>query len=160
MGAYISKDDVEVRYPTLAAQVAAGKVSAKRVTLWIADSEDEINSYVGARYSLPFATAPPLLISISYLLFEYYWDRSNYQITSTGDEVPWLLARYREVIKRLRDIQSGETALLGDSEVRINPSTERLNTIRSNHLETDQIFNQKEAYDQTVPTDYGDEPEL
>ena len=160
MGAYISLDDVKAKYTDLTRQFDEEKVSNARITLWIADSEDEIDSYVGARYSLPFAIAPPLLISFAYMLFEYYWDKDNYRLTSTGDEVPWLLQRYREVIKRLQDIQSGKTALYDAGNVKISPSSERLNTLRSNHLEVDQIFSMKDTWDQEVDSDYGTEPEV
>ena len=87
-------------------------------------------------------------------------DKDNYRLTSTGDEVPWLLQRYREVINRLKDIQSGKTALYDADNVKISPSSERLNTLRSNHLKVDQIFNMKDTWEQEVESNYGKEPEV
>ena len=157
--AYITTDLVKVQYPGLKEQIDRGTVVTARVTRWISQSEKLVDSYVGARYTIPFTSNPPLIVAMAYELFEYFWQKDIYTPTSTGDEVPWIYARYDRVLRILVQIANGQLPLFDNLNVKIDPSAEKLKTLRSNHIKVDQIFSMDEPYNQKVDAKYATEPD-
>ncbi len=156
---YLSVDLVKLQYTALNESVAGGKVTVGRVTNWLLGASNLIDSYLGSRFDLPFAVTPPMVTTLSYNFFEYFWQRDVHLPTSTDDEIQWLITRYNKDIKLLEQLRDGELSLLDSSGEMIAPSTVKLETMRSNHQEIDQIFWQtKESYQQSVPEDYDEEP--
>ena len=157
--AYITVDEVKVQYPGLTEQLDRGTVVEARVERWISQSERLVDAKVGLRYEIPFTTNPPLIVAMAYELFEYYWQKDIYTPTSTGDEVPWIYARYDRVLRILVQIGGGLLPLFDANNLRIDPSAEKLKTLRSNHIDVDQIFTMKDPWEQTIDADYSTEPE-
>ena len=60
MGRYISWNDVVGRYPT-AAQIKAAAGAENMGSYWLVHAEDEIDSRVACRYTVPFSPAPFLI---------------------------------------------------------------------------------------------------
>ena len=155
---YLTLNDVQGQYPGLKEQIDRGKVTESRVQKWIDNAENLLNGKLGQRYSLPFTDNPPLVITLAYELFEYYWQKAIYTPTKTGEEVPWLYARYDRVLRVLDQIVSGQISLFDNSNKKVAPSPEKLKTMRSNHQEVDQIFNMKPPEEQSVDPNYDKEP--
>ena len=155
---YITLDEVKAQYPSLAESITRGTVLASRAEQWIEDSESLINGYVSQRYTIPFTINPPLIISLAYGFFDYYYQKDIHTPSSSGDEVKWLYPRYDRLIAVLELIQSGELLLLDTANTVISASADRLKKIESNHREVDQIFSMKESWNQSVDSDYAEEP--
>jgi len=156
---YLTSALVKAQFPALLEAVTATKISEGRVTQWLIDASSLIDSYLGSRYDLPFAAVPPMVTTLAYNFFEYYWQKDVHTPTQTGDEVPWLYKRYGYDLKLLEQLRDGVLALLDSSSLPIQPSTAKLATMRSNHQEVDQIFRQtKPTWEQTVDEDYDEEP--
>jgi len=156
--AYITLDEAKTQFPALAIQITKGTVSQARAEQWIRDGDGLIDSYLSARFLLPFSSTPPLVKTLSYELFEYFWQKDIHTPTATGDEVPWLYKRYDKSIAILEGLRDGAIVLVDSTGKAIDPSSALLSTIRSNHQEVDQIFNVKDSWDQSVPDDYASEP--
>ena len=156
---YLTSALVKAQFPALLASVTATKISEGRVTQWLIDASSLIDSYLGSRYDLPFAAVPPMVTTLAYNFFEYFWQKDIHTPTQTGDEVPWLYKRYAIDLKLLEQLRDGVLALLDSSDVPIQPSTAKLATIQSNHQKVDQIFMQtKPTWEQTVDENYDAEP--
>ena len=156
--AYLTQTEVKSQYPALAASIDAGKIDTSRVDVWIANTDSLIDEKVGQRYSLPFSTVPPLIKTIAYELFNYFWQKDVNTPPSTGDEVSWLYPRYDRIIKLLDEIRDGKTSLIDSSGNTIEPSTESLKTMQSNHLDVDQIFTMGDGWNQSIDDNYDKEP--
>lgn len=93
------------------AEEADGDVIAEA----IADADEEINSFVGVRYPVPFTTVPGRLKTISA-------DIALYNLFSRrGDVVPEIRTeRYKSAIRFLQDVGKG-TATLGALDPGGNP---------------------------------------
>lgn len=81
-----------------------GQFTAPAVTRAIADAGDEIDAFVGSRYTLPLATVPPLLERLA-------CDIARFRLYSAEptDEVR---QRYEDAVSTLRAVATG-TASLG-----------------------------------------------
>ena len=156
---YLTVTLVKTQFPALLEAVTAGKIAEGRVTNWLIDASSLIDSYLGSRFDLPFVAVPPIVTTLAYNFFEYFWQRDVHTPTATGDEVPWLYKRYLEDIKLLEHLRDGEIALLDTAGDVIAPSTVKLATIQSNHQSVDQLFRQnKESWEQELDANYDAEP--
>jgi phage gp36-like protein len=156
---YLSVALVKTQFPQLLESVTAGKIAEGRVTTWLTSASSLIDSYLGVRFDLPFATVPPMVTTLAYNFFEYFWQKDIHTPTGTGDEVPWIYKRYLQDLKLLENLRDGVTKLLDSASLPIAPSLAKLDTIRSNHQEVDQIFRQnEEPWNQTVDPNYDAEP--
>lgn len=72
-------------------------------------AESIVNTYVTARYSLPFTTIPPVLRTLSEDLACYFAVRSAY--TQDGQNTNQYYPEYKEAIKTLEAIQKGDLKL-------------------------------------------------
>ena len=156
--AYLTVASVKEQYPSLKEQIDRGTVASARVERWISQSESLIDSYIAQRYEIPFADNPPLVVALAYEVFEYFWQKDVYTPTSSGDEVPWLYARYDRILKILNQIATGLLSLFDNSNKKISPSPTKLKTIRSNHQKVNQLFSMKESWEQKVDSEYDKEP--
>jgi phage gp36-like protein len=80
-----------------------GAVDDARVDRALAEADNLVNSYVGARYPLPFLAIPELLVDLA-------CDIARYRLYQEGatDEVR---ERYEDAIKRLTAISRGDMVL-------------------------------------------------
>lgn len=158
--AYLTVSGVRAMYAEIDRLVTTGKRSTVQVAEWIARSENLINGKLAARYAVPFATTPPLVETMAWEFFEYFWQKDMHTPTATGDEVNWADVRFKRWLKMLDDIAAGKMPLVDESGNVISPSARLLGVLRSNHQECDQVFTMDEGWDQSVPSDYADEPEI
>jgi phage gp36-like protein len=154
--AYLTLAETLVAFPSLKEQYDKERVSGERIAGWIKEATDLINGYVGSRYQLPFAVTPPLIETLALELFEYYWQKSTYTPTSTGEEVPWLYARYDRIIKLLQQISDGKLMLFDSNGLEIETASRKLGILDSNHIDNDPIFTMKDAEEQEIPDPYGE----
>jgi phage gp36-like protein len=156
--AYLTVSEVENLYPSLKELVDGERVTEEQVGAWIVEAESLINGKIGSRYQLPFSSTPPLVKTLAIEFFEYFWQKSNYTPTASGDEVPWLYARYDRLMKLLVQIGEGKLLLFDDDGVEITTASRKLGMLDSNHLEREPIFNLEDAQNQTIPSDddYGE----
>jgi phage gp36-like protein len=81
----------------------SGAIDAAVVAVALADADAEINSYIGARYSLPLAQTTPELVRLASDIARYrLWD------ASASEEVK---ARYDDAVKKLRDVSKNVASL-------------------------------------------------
>lgn len=93
-------------------------------------AEGIVNTYVSARYSLPFTTVPPVLITLSEDLACYFAVRSAY--TQDGQNKNQYYPEYKWAMEQLDSIRKGEIKLTltdgsevtGDTSNRYISSTE------------------------------------
>jgi phage gp36-like protein len=162
---YITTTLVKAKYATLLEQVTRGVVSDALVQKWIDDSEGKVNFYVTQRYDLPFTNIPQIITTCAYELFEYYWQKGTDTPPATRDTANWIFPRYDRTIADLKAIANGSLTLSyvdpsTGIETTIDPRSDISELINSNHIETAQIFSQKDFVDQDLEDAYSDEPEL
>jgi phage gp36-like protein len=154
--AYLTIAEVFVAFPSLEEQYNKSRVSGERITGWIKEAQDLVDGHVGSRYQLPFAVSPPLIETLALELFEYFWQKSTYTPTSTGNEVPWLYARYDRILKLLQQIRDGKLMLFDSDGEEIPTSNRKLEILDSNHIDNDAIFTMDDAEKQEIPSSYGE----
>ncbi|MEM5788999.1 MAG: DUF1320 domain-containing protein [Syntrophobacteraceae bacterium] len=82
-----------------------GTINEARVARAIADADEEIDGYVGARHTVPLSPAPAILRKMSV-------DIAIYNLYSRRDEVPESRAtRYEGAIKFLEQVALGKISL-------------------------------------------------
>lgn len=156
---YLTLEEVRSAYKQIDESITRGTLSEAVVELWIQNAENLINGILSMGFNVPFSSSavPPLVKTLTYELFEYYWQKAVYTPTSTGDEVPWLYARYDRVMKILYQIASGEIKLIGADGTIIEPER-KTNLIVSNFEGQPPIFDmEREVYEDYVPENYGKE---
>lgn len=72
-------------------------------------AESIVNSYITARYSLPFTTVPPVVRTLSEDIACYFAVRSAY--TQDGQNLNQYYPEYKEALKSLESIRSGDIKL-------------------------------------------------
>lgn len=80
-----------------------GVIDVARLVASLSAADNLINSYIGARYALPLATVPELLVDLA-------CDIARFNLYDSGatEEVR---TRYEDAIARLRAISKGEAVL-------------------------------------------------
>jgi len=106
-----------------------GEVDDQKVTTAIEKADAEINSYCGAKYSVPFSTVPPMIkaASVDIAIYNLYARRRG-----AG---PSEKERYDNRIAWLKDVAKG-VAVLGEDDPDGTPSEHNAPEISSN----DRIF--------------------
>ena len=156
---YLTKDEVLAKYPlTLGEQYSGGKVTENQIKEWITSACNLIDGKIISRYTLPFSETPPFIRMLAWEFFEYFWQKATHTPPSEGTEVSWLFPRYDRALSLLKMVESGEIPLYDSSGFLISPSTVRLGTLDSNHLEVDQIFTMGDTWDQEIDEFYDAEP--
>jgi phage gp36-like protein len=108
--AYITQSDIEEQLAEseliqLTDDAGAGQVDTVVVARAIADADDEINSYLQERYTVPLSTTPGLVRKLSV-------DLAIYNLFSRRDlEVPVRTQRYENAVRLLRALARGEASL-------------------------------------------------
>lgn len=92
----------------------AGAIDATVVARALADADEEINGYLAARYQLPLATTPQVLVRLAADLARYalHDDRATEQVTR----------RRNDAVAFLRSISKGEVNLGLDPAQQPTPS--------------------------------------
>lgn len=80
------------------------------LTRHINRAEGVVNSYVGARYSLPFTTVPPIIITITEDLTSYYAIRGTH-FQDSGDQKNSYVDEFKTSMKMLEEIRDGKVKL-------------------------------------------------
>jgi len=154
---YITVDEVRSVYSQIEEGIARGTITTSVVELWIQNAENIINGILSIGFEVPFSTVPPLIKTLTFELFEYFWQKSIYTPTSTGDEVPWLYARYDRILNLLYQIANG-TIKLTDTNGNVIEPIRKTALIKSNYEGQPSIFDiEREVYEDYVPPNYGKE---
>lgn len=105
----------EERLTQLTDQLNLGTIDDVRLQRALQDADDEINTYLAARYSLPLASTPNVLrrIAADIALYHLYDDRANDQVAK----------RYTDATKFLRELANG-TVSLGLDEAGVETDTD------------------------------------
>lgn len=85
---------------------AAGvTIDVTAVARALGDADAEIDSYLGARYALPLAAVPAVLVRIASDIARYYlWDNAAPETVRT---------RYQAAVALLKQLAGGQTVLAG-----------------------------------------------
>lgn len=154
--AYLTIDEVRSSYGQLDESLNRQVITEGQVELWITNASNIIDGILSSGFEVPFQSPlPPLIKTLAYELFEYFWQKAIYTPTSTGDEVPWLYARYDRVINLLYKLASGDLKLIDANGNVIEPKR-KTNLIKSNFEGQSSIFDiEREVYEDEVPENYG-----
>lgn len=120
MSAYATQTDIENRYGAEALLVAAdrdgdGEVDENVVEKALDDATDEINAYIGTRFSLPLATVPALLVRLCV-------DIAFYRLSAdAGSATEEKRKRFDDVLVLLNRISKGDAGL------DVTPATKTVN---------------------------------
>jgi phage gp36-like protein len=114
--AYITYSDMDNSVDSLDSLVPADKVAATWVGVKIAEAEREINGRLAARYTIPFATAPDLIVAIDMDLATYLCLRGNYT-QEDGNVSGWVQEYYNRANGLLTKLENGTILLLDPGAV-------------------------------------------
>jgi len=132
-GASHTLKDFKVQYIPVPAVVAAV------VTRAIADADEEIDSYAGVRYSLPFSTTPNRVRTLSV-------DIAIYNLYSRRRGAPEdRKARYERVIQFLKDVATGKAVL----DVP-DPANDTDDGVETSSVKTDRVFSRGRSSDSST----------
>ncbi len=115
---YASQQDMIDRYgpdALLAATDLDGVVAADRVANAIADASDEIDSYVGKRYSLPLVSVPRVLSRLTV-------DIAVYRMADEASQTEEKRKRYEDAVKLLDSIAKGKVSLGLEADTDTSPA--------------------------------------
>lgn len=84
-----------------------GLINSTVVARALADADAEINGYLSTRYTLPLSSVPEVLVVIACNIARYRLDNR--------DPREDIVTRYKDAIKYLKDVVSGEGSLGVDS---------------------------------------------
>lgn len=108
--AYATQQDLVERFGTqelaqLTDPAAGVTIDAVAVSRALGDADAEIDSYLGARYALPLAAVPAVLVRVAADIARYYlWD----------DAAPdTVRERYKAAVALLKQLAGGATVLAG-----------------------------------------------
>lgn len=110
----------------------AGVVDDDKVTRAIANADAEIDSYCGTKYTVPFTTVPPRILSVSVDIAIYNLYARRRGATESIKE------RYRDCIAFLKSVSKGE-ATLGEGDPDGTPAGTNYPEISS----SDRIFSRE-----------------
>lgn len=106
---YCTQTDIEERFGQaeliqLTDRVRSGSVDTTAVARAIADASAEVDGYLAGRYTLPFATIPPVLIRLTCDIAVY----NLFAARRNGGMVDDVRNRYRDAVRLLENIASGK----------------------------------------------------
>lgn len=138
--AYCAQADIEEQLSQaeliqLTDDTGTGSVDATAVARAIADADDEINSYLQERYTVPLAPVPGLVRKLSV-------DLAIYNLYSRRDiGMPVRTQRYEADVKLLKSLAKGEASL----GVEPPPAEVHDEGIQTSRPESDRIFTRKKG---------------
>ena len=138
--AYCAQADIEEQLSQseliqLTDDADAGVVDASVVARAIADADDEINSYLQERYTVPLSPVPGLIRKLSV-------DVSIYNLYSRRDlDAPVRTKRYEDDVKLLRSLAKGEASL----GLEPPPAEAHGEGIKTSLKKADRIFTRKKG---------------
>jgi phage gp36-like protein len=91
-------------------KVTAAVMTDAEITAFIVKGDAVVNSKIASRYSLPLASTPPLLETISTDIAAYYIMRTLF--TRDGQNRNEWIDDYRASMKLLDEIRNGDTVLV------------------------------------------------
>lgn len=147
-------------FPNLIPNILAGNSTADSagvdaLSAHITRAESVVNSYVSARYSLPFTTVPPLIRTLSEDISSWFHIR-GVSVQDGQRDNPWY-STYKDALKMLEEIRDGKTQLsLTDGSALSPAATSRFLSSTDGYAAT---FNQDPAEDWDVDPDRLDEIE-
>ncbi len=146
--AYCTLDGIEKLIPEVALiqltdDEDTGAVVPDRITEAIAQADAEIDSYCSARYTVPFASPPPVIkkFSVDIAIYNLYSRRVE-NIPETRSE------RYKNAIRQLEGIAKGLIALGMDPE----PEAATGGGPEASGKRDDRIFTMERPSDKTTGT--------
>lgn len=105
--AYCEQTDLELRVDEELIEMWSGD-DDDVVTQAIADADAEIDSLVGTRYAVPFASTPAFIKTISMDIAVYYLaTRRGMAAERGGVDVLWV-SRFRDAMRKLEEIRDGK----------------------------------------------------
>jgi len=116
MGIYITQDDLfsqisEEELISLTDDEELGSINTERVNACISQAEAIIDSYLGARYKLPFEVVPEVLKKIAVDMTVYFLESRRRAPTEERRQ------NYEDAVKFLKDIAKGIASLGISQEV-------------------------------------------
>jgi len=155
--AYLTVDEVRELYTGIDEAITRRTLTEGVVERWISNSQSIIDGMLSISFEVPFTEVPPLVKTLTIELFEYFWQKAVYTPTSTGEEVPWLYARYDRIMNLLDKIAVGVVKLV-DSDGNIIEPIYKVAKLKSNYENQEPIFDiEREVYENDVPENYGKE---
>jgi len=118
------------------------------ITAHIVRADSIINAKLSVRYSVPFATTPPLIETISTMLASYFTMLAQF----TGDSVnrsEWTL-EYKTALQMLNDIAEGVLPILTDAGVQLALNGD---PVSSNNKDYTPVFDMGDIIDSRVDPD-------
>lgn len=111
MGTYATTTSFSALIPNILAgnTTTADAAGAAALAAHIIRAESVVNSYISARYSLPFTTVPPILRTLSEDIASWFHIR-GVSVQDGQRDNPWFLT-YKEDLKMLADIRDGKTQM-------------------------------------------------
>jgi phage gp36-like protein len=138
--AYCTQADIEEQLSEdeliqLTDDAGLGSVDTTVVDRAIADADDEINSYLQERYTVPLSPVPGLVRKLSV-------DLAIYNLYSRRDiEAPVRTQRYEADVKLLKSLAKGEASL----GVEAPPAEVHDEGIKTSRPESDRIFTREKG---------------
>lgn len=109
---------------------------------FIVDADAIIDAFISGKYSLPFASTPPLLKVISKNIATYFTLRRSFGAV-TDDVQSWIAAYYDQSTEFLKQIRTCEMLLVDSSSTVLSIWDQ----ITSNTQDAEAIFNLGDIYD-------------
>lgn len=138
MGTYATTTSFPQLLPyILQGNSTSDSVGVAIIAAHITRAEGVVNSYIANRYSLPFATVPPVIRSISEDLASYYTIRASY--VQDGQRKNEYLPAYESAMEMLKEIRDGKMPLaLTDGSILVSNTSGRYKSSTENYTP---IFN-------------------
>ncbi|MCH7768889.1 MAG: DUF1320 domain-containing protein [Nitrospinae bacterium] len=138
--AYITQSDIEDQLSEseliqLTDDSGAGQVDSNVVARAIADADDEVNSHLQERYTVPLSPVPGLIRKLSV-------DVAIYNLYSRRDlDAPVRTKRYEDATKLLKALARGEASL----GVEAPPAETHDEEVQTTRKKADRVFTSKKG---------------
>lgn len=129
--AYSTATDVRV----LLEGVTVTVKSDADIAILITDADNEINSKLASKYSVPFSTTPPIIKTLSKTIAAYYVMRDLFTNDSQNKN-EWTDS-YKDALRTLEKMSKGEYIVLDSSGAELAKSAE---VLKSNHQDHHTTF--------------------
>jgi len=136
MGIYATTTSFTSLIPNiLASNSTADSAGVDALSAHITRAESIVNSYVSARYSLPFTTVPPIVRTLSEDIASFFHIR-GVSVQDGQRDNPWYLS-YKLALEMLQDIKDGKVQMsLTDGSALSPASTSRFISNTESYAQT------------------------
>jgi len=147
MGIYATTTSFTSLIPNLlAGNSTADSAGVDALSAHITRAESVVNSYISARYSLPFTIVPPIIRTLSEDIASWFHIR-GVSVQDGQRDNPWYLT-YKEDLKMLEGIRDGKTTLALTDGSAVSP------------ISTSRFLSSTDGYSRTFDLDEPDKWEV